>query len=294
MTNLATPTENDNNLLSKPDFQIVQRKYTQENSYANMTNVHFHDFYEVYYLFSGKRRYLINADFFEINAGDLVLVKKNDLHMTKEVPNTFGENIKLYLTKSFINNLGESSSQFIECFNHTHIVLPEKHKKFPNDIFNKIINETKRNDEYSIQLIRNHIYDLLSFIYRIVTVDNYNKELISANKQVNDAMRYIYTNFNKDLTLKEIAESVHLNASYFSRLFKDVIGISLTQFINRIRIKEASSMLRNTYLNITEIALHCGFDDPKYFCRVFKSITGYSAKEFRNNENLQIQWNVYN
>ena len=67
------------------------------NDTKDMPKFHYHDYYEIYYLFSGKVRYLIDDNLFDINSGDIVLIKKNKLHMTKKPATLYGQNIKVYI-----------------------------------------------------------------------------------------------------------------------------------------------------------------------------------------------------
>ena len=53
------------------------------------------------------------------------------------------------------------------------------------------------------------------------------------------------------------------------------------RYLLDVRIRHASSMLRDSTLNVTEIALRCGFDDSNYFSRIFRKYTGHSPSEFR-------------
>ena len=97
-------------------------------------------------------------------------------------------------------------------------------------------------------------------------------------KQVVD---YINLNFEKDLSLMKIAENINMNPSHLSKKFKSETGVSMKEFINQRRIKEAGRLLKKGERSITDIAFQVGFEDPSYFSAVFRKFTGQTPKEYR-------------
>ncbi len=95
------------------------------------------------------------------------------------------------------------------------------------------------------------------------------------------AITYIRTDLAADLNLSTLAEMLNVTPSYLSSLFKKEIGIPLTEYVNRCRIKQAKLLLGGTNLPIKTIAIQCGFSDLNYFTRVFKRIAGTTPKSFR-------------
>lgn len=262
----------------------------QEKNYNNdlsleMTDFHYHSCYEIYYLFSGERRYLIDYDLFDISTGDIVLIKKNKLHMTKRIKNPYGDNIKIYIDEEAFDTLGKNASKFKECFEYTHIAPPSSYKKKFFSLFSKIQNEYKKETPFSEQITHNLLYELLANIHDLLFDD---AQQISTSREenndpINKAIKYIYNNYNQNLNLDTIAKYINMNSSYFSRTFKKTIGLSLTDYINHIRTKNAISLIVNTDLPITEIAYNCGYTDQTYFCKIFKKINNCSPRELRKN-----------
>jgi AraC-like DNA-binding protein/ligand-binding sensor protein len=95
------------------------------------------------------------------------------------------------------------------------------------------------------------------------------------------AERYIWDNYTRKLSLKEIADVSELSAPYFSTVFKEEMGENLSNYLNRLRVEKALVVLRDTEYPINEVSEACGFEDQSWFSKVFKSYTGVSPCEFR-------------
>ena len=98
---------------------------------------------------------------------------------------------------------------------------------------------------------------------------------------IKKAISYISRNYASDITLEEVAAYVHLNASYFSTIFKQACGSSFKEYLNMVRIEESKRLLANTDYSIIDIAISTGFEDQSYFSKVFKKYTGLTPKQFR-------------
>ncbi|MBD2868052.1 response regulator [Paenibacillus arenilitoris] len=103
-----------------------------------------------------------------------------------------------------------------------------------------------------------------------------------ADDPIERSLRYIEQNYNKSLTLKEVADYVYLNAAYFSTLFKQRTGKSFVERLTELRIVEAKRKMAHSDHKIAVIAEHTGFANIRHFNRVFKNETGMSPKEYRD------------
>ena len=93
---------------------------------------------------------------------------------------------------------------------------------------------------------------------------------------------YIKQNYRNVLSTKQLAETFFVNPSYLSRCFRQHRGITVTEYIARIRIEHAKRLLATTNASVGIIALNVGFDDANYFIRVFKKHAGCSPTDYRN------------
>jgi two-component system response regulator YesN len=103
-----------------------------------------------------------------------------------------------------------------------------------------------------------------------------------AVQAVGHLQAYIESNLSEDLSLVRLAEQVYLNPSYLSRLFKQVTGVNLSDFIESARVKHAKELLEKESLRVNEIARRVGYDTAASFTRFFRKSTGTSPQEYRD------------
>ncbi len=106
------------------------------------------------------------------------------------------------------------------------------------------------------------------------------------NYLIKEAQNYIRNNYSKNINLQTIADHIHVNGSYLSRLYKKETGESIVDAINKYRIDAAKILLKNPSNKVFEVACSVGIEDPAYFTHVFTKYTGVSPKEYKlNNSN---------
>ena len=108
------------------------------------------------------------------------------------------------------------------------------------------------------------------------------KRYIRQNEVLRSAFSYIHTHINEVIDVGEIAKQCFITQSHFCRIFKEFTGETPINYINKLKINKAITLLTSTNLSITQIANSIGFDDNSYFCRCFKKHTGLSASAYLN------------
>jgi signal transduction histidine kinase/ABC-type sugar transport system substrate-binding protein/AraC-like DNA-binding protein/ActR/RegA family two-component response regulator len=101
---------------------------------------------------------------------------------------------------------------------------------------------------------------------------------------VKAAIAYLHQNYALPVTRQEIAQAVGVSSNYLSRIFRQEVGLSAWDCLNRFRIRKARELLLNSTDTITVIATQVGFDDSAYFSRVFRKHTGQSPQSYRQTE----------
>jgi YesN/AraC family two-component response regulator len=111
-------------------------------------------------------------------------------------------------------------------------------------------------------------------------VGHFNKRNKTAVK-MQDISRFMVHNYQRKITLDEIAKYVNMNRSSFCTFFKREKGKSFLTALNEYRIECSCLMLRETNMAVTDICYSVGFDDVPYFNRTFRKLKGETPKNFR-------------
>ncbi|MHB0999118.1 MAG: helix-turn-helix transcriptional regulator [Armatimonadota bacterium] len=99
------------------------------------------------------------------------------------------------------------------------------------------------------------------------------------------AVQYMNSSYSQNISLGDIADSLHISETYLVHCFTARLDISPMRYLQRVRIEAAKRLLATTDIPINEIAAQTGFEDPLYFSRVIKRVTGHSPTSFRSTTN---------
>jgi AraC family transcriptional regulator, arabinose operon regulatory protein len=94
--------------------------------------------------------------------------------------------------------------------------------------------------------------------------------------------RYLDEQFDRNISLLDLARRVHVSRWHLCREFKRYFGISPIEYVLRLRMQHAAHLLRDPDLNISDIARQCGYDDPFHFSKLFRKHHGLSPRHMRN------------
>ena len=103
---------------------------------------------------------------------------------------------------------------------------------------------------------------------------------------IQEAITFIEQNYQRDLTVEEIADVCKLNRSYFSKLFKENMGCPPQEFLIRMRLTKATELMKTSSAPIGEISTVCGYPNQLHFSRAFKKRYGISPREWRTQNKL--------
>jgi two-component system, response regulator YesN len=95
------------------------------------------------------------------------------------------------------------------------------------------------------------------------------------------AVDYIAQNYNKNITLEDVAGAVNVSPTYFSKVFKEEVGSTFIDYLTMLRIKKAKQLIAEGRLSNKEICNIIGYSDPNYFSRVFKKTVGATPTEYQ-------------
>jgi two-component system, response regulator YesN len=130
------------------------------------------------------------------------------------------------------------------------------------------------------------VYDLEHWLKELTqkAIDHISNHKQDVNKNfVEKAKQYLENHYgDPNLNLALVAENVYVSSCYLSHLFKEVTGNAVIEYLNKIRIRAAKKLLKESQLKIYEIAEQIGFNDYHYFGIVFKKATGLAPLEYRD------------
>jgi AraC-like DNA-binding protein len=252
--------------------------------------LHYHDEFELNLIVNAKSAKRIIGDHMdEIGDLELVLVGPNLQHgwftnkcksnEIKEVTIQFHRDLfddKLLRRNQlgFIKSMFERSSRGILFSKETvQSILP------------RLLELTQKHGFDSVLELMSILHDLsVSRNMRTLSDASFsNTENFSYNsRRIEKVMEHINQNFDKTVTLGEVAKIALMTEVAFSRFFKSRTGQTFIDMLNEIRLGHASRMLIETTNNITEIAYKCGFNNMSNFNRIFKKRKNCTPKEFRD------------
>ena len=103
-------------------------------------------------------------------------------------------------------------------------------------------------------------------------------------ERIKPAVEYMAQNYGKPFSLETLARSAMMSRTYFSSCFKNVMGVSASKYVEKLRVAQACHLLKTAQKSVTEIAFETGFGSVPYFNHVFKNHVGVSPRKFEESE----------
>ena len=198
---------------------------------------------------------LTDIRMFEVSGLDLAKYVYENMSMTKVI-----------ILSSYSDF--EYAREAIQYNVYDYLLYPVKKNELETVFKNVYVDLEKRNQS---------IYGMHGNIVRDKTADK-DSYLYSA---VQMAKKYMQENLSQPLTLNDIASSVFLSKSYFAHEFKRITDETVFNYLLKIRMEFAITILKQKEDIIEKLYIKCGYTDNQYFNKVFKKYTGYTVKEFR-------------
>jgi|LSQX01.1.fsa_nt_gb two-component system response regulator YesN len=126
--------------------------------------------------------------------------------------------------------------------------------------------------------------DLSMWMHSVIDAcsQDINTSLRDKNSIIENVIRYIKANLDSELTRENIASHVYVHPVYLSRIFKQEMGISLSDYITNERIRKAKMILKDPSIRVGSVAHKVGYKRLSYFSRVFRQMTGMSPQEYQH------------
>ncbi len=256
---------------------------------------HYHDYYELYYMYSGERYYFVKDKTYHVKAGTLVLVKPYDVHYTSKYSNHGYDRHLVWFSKEYLKEFIPmyGDGDLFDCFHKDiSIIKLNMHGQHFVELLLKSMEREfeQRKAGYDLYL-KTSLVQLLIFMNRNSSMleDNDIDYINSAHKTISEITAYINMNYQKEISLASISKQFFISPYHLSRIFKKNTGFTFIEYLNGVRIKEAQNLLRRTDKSVSDIAEIVGYNSATHFGRIFKNITGTSPllyKKLHKKSNL--------
>ena len=137
--------------------------------------------------------------------------------------------------------------------------------------------------DFSLIQTADALYHAMCFYVKSRIAACHQEQTPKIRKLVRDIVDDIEKHYSDGLySLNAAAQNLDMSPGYLSKLFKTRMGVTFTEYLSEIRIDEAKRLLKNTEMEISDIAVQCGFNSANYFCKIFKKIVGIPASDYRD------------
>lgn len=232
-----------------------------------MPSMHYHDSYELYFLEVGTREYFVEDKFFTVSPGEFVLIPPGKLHRTG---GEFCVRTLVHFTKEFLMKFYQhiAIEQLLLCFESVKITPEQNTLTWLRSLLTQLHACTNEMD-FAL---------LLGALLK--TLGNCGKQEVQFG-QMGQIVGYINQNFAEIENIDQIAKQFYISKYHLCRVFKKTMHVTLIEYINQVRLKNARRLLEISEYGIGEIALRCGYSSTAYFGCVFKENLGETPSEYR-------------
>lgn len=241
--------------------------------------------FEIHYIVNGQLNWWVEDKSYELHSGNVLIIQPDEVHGSNTGVLEPCEHYWLRITfpkdKALPGLTLEETRQLKQEF------YSFQRRLFPasapvRDAFTKIIEEHRARSDYSELISRASLHTLLASLIRdhknaILTSEQQPSKILPS---IQRCIRDIHDNLKDPFSVAEMAKRANMSETSFRKRFKEEIGCSPLDYINRRRIQEAKQLLNQSRANITEIAYKMGFSSSQYFATVFKRVTGSSPRQF--------------
>lgn len=254
---------------------------------------HTHEFYELVYVRDGGGTNIIEGHPYPMLPGDLFLMRPEDIH-------SYGGGTSCHIVNVlFLPPLyhGDDWQRLLALPGLKAYLEPGRHRA-PHKVAllpaearraeaccDRLISELRTTERLpgALLLARDALTEMLVIASRALAATGRAPvhEQAKTENPIAEALTILHRDFRERVAVAELADAVGLTANWFGERFKAATGLTVNDYLSRLRIEAARAALERSDDDITTIALAVGFDDPSYFARVFRRLTGLTPRAYR-------------
>jgi AraC-like DNA-binding protein len=249
---------------------------------------HWHEHLQFYYFVSGRALLECGRNRFYAIPGSIVVINSNELHYLEGLSDDLScYVIRIDPTFLFSNQVDLLQTKYLAPLTQNRIAFQNliENDAQMSDCVKRMIHEYFSRKTGFELAIKSSVYQLIVLMLRghvakILTKEEF-EEKNRILRRFDSVFEMIQEHYTEKISLKELAESVNISACHFCRTFKQMTGKTTTDYVNGVRLEKSAALLEQKDLNITEIAMRCGFDSVNYFSRLFRKYYHISPTAFR-------------
>ncbi|MFQ9871489.1 MAG: AraC family transcriptional regulator [Oscillospiraceae bacterium] len=248
---------------------------------------HHHDFYEVYFLFSGNVTYIIDSRSYSMKPGDILLISPRQIHkpVFNEDMGTY-ERMVLWIDPDFIRRISTGQTNLLTCFEgafrekKSMIRTSTSSPSLMKPLLLKL-NSSMHSNEFGDDILRDvHVREVLVLLNRMYASHDMGRMEpdIEVNQIAERVTDFVEKNIDQEITLDTLSNELFVSKFHLSREFKRYTGCTIHKYIMQKRLIYARELIRRK-TPITQVYLKCGFNDYSSFLRAFKSEYNMTPKQ---------------
>lgn len=251
----------------------------KSDSPKSMHQLHGHEYFELYFLLDGQKRYISQTSIYNVAKSCLVITKPHYLHMFEGGP------FKRVLITITPNMLAPHQVEFLTKASETPIYT------FSQNVMSKITKllstMLKENKELSHESeINSHMtLDYLLYLISKYKIPYEAKENLKTNIIMHPIVlkvtEYISQHYNERILVTELCNKFHISKTWLCKKFLESMHCSITNYQIILRVNKAKELLSLTTRSIESISNELGFSSPKYFGLAFKKVMDISPMQYR-------------
>lgn len=261
-------------------MSFIEIEYRRRDKEWNMADLQTHDFYEIYYLLKGERRFFIEDKIVTLSENHVVIIPPFCMHKTEGGPY---QRINLYISNDLLD---ESEKKFLNsCPSLLSLNSDAEAKKTVLSLFYPFTKDSANNDtllkKYSLPIAKAFLYvmqtaTLTAFSFSQVSAKNNQSE-----KTILDVVAYINNHYRENITLDLLKNKFYISRNTLCKNFQKTMNCSVNEYCTSVRLNKSKHLLLTTNKSIEDIADLCGYSSANYFGLAFKSKTGISPTAYR-------------
>ncbi|MFW6269361.1 MAG: AraC family transcriptional regulator [Bacillota bacterium] len=270
---------------------------SREHNRNKDVSLHSHNFSELVIIYNGKGKHILQKNIYPINKGDVFLIPPNLSHGYKNC-NKLGICDLMFKPEIWLKNSLKELKQIpgyqglfvVEPYYRLDTNFSHKLKLSPNklllikNLLDQIYEEYQNNPINKGQklLIHSNFINLIVNLSREYSKNNLERSSNHKINQLSQILSFIERNYNKSISVSEMADMINFSKRHFTRIFKEQYGLSPQQYIIQCRLNHAAELLKNTDLTIKCISSKCGYSNYSHFSKLFKKKYGISPGKYKN------------